>query len=140
MIRDSRLNREVTELIAQTTTLTEKDLRSYRGNPREDPDHELYADEVDRIIEQIKENETTRRAIALADRRERCMVGVHILVREQIHVLSWLRSSDIDDYRDDDIGFLYWFGRRVRKGIGSNKQIVVHVFTSSLHSEVEDGE
>lgn len=136
-VTDKRLDRELYESIAATTTLTEKDLRSYRPDDFEDPDHEYFEENVDYVVDKLSENETTRRAIVLADDWTQCMVGVHVLVRNRIHVLSWLRSSDIDDYRDDDIGFLYRFGREIRKKAGLNKRLVVHIFTSSLHAEVE---
>lgn len=135
-VTDNRLDREVTETIATTTTLTEKDLRSYRRTEFDDPDHQLYADDIDAVAADLRNNQTSRRAITIADNGERCMVGVHVLIREKIHVLSWMRSSDIDEYRDDDIGFLYWFGRQIRKRVDVNKRILVHIFTSSLHSEV----
>lgn len=137
-VTDNRLDREVSEMIAQTTTLTENDLRHARPGEFDDPDHELYDDQIDELVEKLKEDETTRRAILLADKPERCMVGVHVLVRDRVHVLAWLRASDIDEYRDDDVGFLYYVGRQVRKRLGVNKRVAVHVFTSSLHSEVND--
>jgi uncharacterized DUF497 family protein len=138
IVTDNRLNRELTETIAQTTTLTERDLRSFRGVPIDDADHEYYDGKIDEVVEKLRENETTRRAVMLADYPEMCMIGVHVLVRERIHVLSWLRASDIDEYRDEDLGFLYYVGRRIRKELGNNKRIMVHVFTSSLHSEVSN--
>lgn len=136
-VKDERLDRELYEMVGTTTTLTENDLRSYRRGDFEDPDHELYREKIDEITAQLRENETSRRAIITADKKERCMVGIHVLLRDKIHVLSWLRASDIDEYRDDDIGFLYWFGRKVRNDLGTNKRLVVHIFTSSLHSEVD---
>lgn len=136
-VQDNRLNRELTEIVATTTTLTEKDLRSYRREDFEDPDHEYFDSRLDDVIETLKDDETSRRAIAVTDDETQCMVGVHVMIRDKIHVISWMRSSDIDEYRDDDIGFLYSFGRRIRKRMGLNNRIVVHVFTSSLHSEVD---
>lgn len=140
IVEDNRLNRRVSEVIATTTTLTEKDLRSYRPGDYDDPDHELYAEDLDEIAEKLKEDETSRQAITIADSEERCIVGVHVLVRDKIHVLSWFRSSDKDEYRDDDLGFLYWFGRQIRGKLGTNRRIMVHVFTSSLHTELDASE
>lgn len=137
---DNRLDRTVTEEIATTTTLTEKDLRAYRGGEYDDPDHELYADRIDEVVEKLAENETSRRAILLADSPERCIAGVHVLVRDKIHVLAWFRSSDRAEYRDDDLGFLYRFARKVRKKLGMNRRIMLHAFTSSLHTELDASE
>lgn len=132
---DNRLDRKVSEVIAATTTYTEPELQRYEVG-LEDPDHNVLADQIDDVVSKLRKDETGRQAIAIADSDERCMVGVHVLVRDKIHVLSWLRASDIDEYRDADIGFLYWFGRKVRQELEIRKNVMVHVFTSSLHSEV----
>lgn len=139
-VHDNRLDRRLSEMIATTTTLTEQDLRSYRPGDYDDPDHELYAGDMDELVEKLEDDQTTRRAITLADSPERCIVGVHVLIREKIHIISWFRSSDKDEYRDDDLGFLYWFGRKIRKELNLNRRLMVHVFTSSLHSELNGPE
>lgn len=133
---DNRLDREVVEMVGQTTTLTEKDLRSYRREDYDDPDHEYFESRIDDVVETLQEDSNSRRAIAVTDDEKQCMVGIHVLLRDHIHVFSWLRASDIDEYRDDDIGFLYSFGRKIRKRMGINDRIVVHLFTSTLHHEV----
>jgi len=133
---DNRLDRELHEMIATTTTLTETDLRNYNRVEYDDPDHEYFDSRFEDIVEKLQDDENTRRAIAVTNDEKQCMVAVHVLLRDKIHVLAWLRASDIDEYRDDDIGYLYSFGRRLRKELNSNKRIIVHLFTSSMHSEV----
>lgn len=135
IVEDNRLDREVVEQIGVKTTLTEPELRRYNPNG-DDRDYRLLMDKIDDLARKLRKDRTTRQAIALTGDTETCIVGVQVLVRDQIHVLTWLRSSDEELYRDDDIGFLYEFGKKVRLKINENKRIMVHLFTSSLHVEV----
>lgn len=134
-VEDKRLERTVIEQIGKTTTLPEPELRKYNPNGN-DRDYKLIMSQVDDVAKTIRKNKTSRQAIALTKDEEACIVGVQVLLRDQIHVLAWLRSSDVELYRNEDIGFLYEFGKKIRLKLNENVPITAHIFTSSLHEEV----
>lgn len=137
--RDERLDRTLREQIGVTSTFTEDELDNIGTiDEPEDPDHEELLQKVSDVIEQFDEELGTRRAVVKTDAKEACFVGVHVLVRDYIHVLAWLRASDIDNYRDGDIRFLNTFGKRVRDELDMDIPLTVHVFTSSLHEVVNN--
>lgn len=137
-ITDERLDRTVDEQIAVTSTYTESEIEKY-STSLEDHDHRMLLAQLDPVVDEIRENETTRRALTSSVSPKMCIRGVQILVRDRIHVLSWFRSSDIAEYRDEDLGFLYLFGSKVRRELElDDKRLMVHVFTSSLHREVDE--
>lgn len=134
-IRDDRLDREVDEQIGVTSTFTEANWE-IPAEPKSDDDYQLVHDEMRDMLETLEDDPTTRRAVVTLPEMC-CIMGVQILLRERIHVITWLRSSDEQRYREDDIDFLFWVGRWFRRRLNEDKQIMVHTFTSSLHRVVE---
>lgn len=130
---DKRLDRTVTEVIGNTATYTESEIK-HEDAELDDHDHALIMETLDRdIILPLRRDLFTRQAISLTGERKCCIVGVQVLVRDYIHVISWLRSSDIQKYRAMDLALLYEIGDTVRRELGMDKQIMAHVYTSSLH-------
>lgn len=136
MIRDNRLNRWVEEEIGTKEYIDEDEFFRY-DRVEKYRDHELFMDRVDTIVEQLEADPNTRRAIVTTDRKTDCMVGIQVLLREKIHVICWLRSSDRTEKRHDDIGFLIKFAESVREQLNVSNPIRIHLFTSSLHWEVD---
>lgn len=140
IVEDKRLDRMVMEEIGVTSTYVEHELDNYDFS-LDDHDHRLLLSQVDYVVDVLEDNDLSRRGIAKAMDQNTCFIGIQVLIRDRIHVLGWLRSSDIDEYRDRDIGFMTEFGRRVRERLDlEDKELMVHLFTSSLHKEVDDGE
>lgn len=137
-VEDDRLDRTVEEQIAVSTTYTENELNQFTGGG-DDRDHMMLEDQIPRLANQLRSNPKTRRAIALTADPLCCIVGAHILVRDRIHLMAWFRSSDIEEYREGDIAFLFDFANRVRDRADLEpKRISVHAFTSTLHREIDD--
>lgn len=136
-VKDNRLQRDLEEQVAVSTTYTEDELNQFSGGG-DDRDHMMLEDQIPRITSQLRSDPNTRRAIALTSDPLCCIVGAHVLVRDRIHVMAWFRASDIDEYREGDIAFLRDFGDEVRDHLDLEpKRISVHAFTSSLHREAD---
>mgnify|MGYP006287766065 CR=1 FL=1 len=134
---DNNHDRVVEEQIAVMSSYTEREIEDYETS-MEDHDHRMYITQVDPIVDELEEDLNSRQALTTTASTNMCIRGVQVLVRYRIHVISWLRSSDIDNYRDEDLGFLYKFGCEVRDRMDLDQRLMVHVFTSSLHHEVDD--
>lgn len=132
---DRNHDRTVEEQIAVTSSYTESEIEDYETS-MQDHDHRMLITQVEPIVDVLEEDMNSRQALTTTASTNMCIRGVQILVRDRIHVISWFRSSDIDNYRDEDLGFLYKFGCKVRERMDLNQRLMVHVFTSSLHREV----
>lgn len=136
-VKDNRLERTVHEWVGHLKRYDGDVMRKLAHEDVKRPDEWKWLEHAaDHIEERLDADRTTRRAFSTNPRGEHCIMAVHVLLRDIVHVIVWMRSSDADK-RLHDISVLSRFGLDVASRFDYEDAELI-VFSSSFHYEVDE--